>query len=74
MGSSVPLKSGGVDADAEVVKQGYIAHMRTANENRWCVPEHIVNMDAVWFSIPHLQRHQVWTFILPECICSYEVT
>ena len=47
-GSSFALKYGGVEADAEVVRQGYIAHMRTAKENRWCVPESIVNLDAVW--------------------------
>ena len=47
-GISIALKCGGVDADAEVVRQGYIAHMRTAKENRWCVPESIVNIDAVW--------------------------
>ncbi|MFM7984512.1 MAG: hypothetical protein ACKPKO_34820 [Candidatus Fonsibacter sp.] len=48
MGSKIALKSGGVWADAEVVKQGYIAHMRTSSENRWCVPQHMVNLEAVW--------------------------
>ena len=48
MGSSFVLQSGGVEVDAEVVKQGYIAHMRTSGENRWCVPENIVNLEAVW--------------------------
>ena len=47
-GSSFALKYGGVEADAEVVRQGYIAHMRSKKENRWCVPESIVNLDAVW--------------------------
>ena len=47
-GSSVLLKSGGVEADAEVVKQGYIAHMRTSGEKRRCAPEHIVNLEVVW--------------------------
>ena len=47
-GSSMSLKSGGIPADAEVVEQGYIAHMKTSSENRWCVPEHIVNLEAVW--------------------------
>ena len=47
-GSHFALSSGGVDADAEVVRQGYIAHMKKGKENRWCVPESIVNLDAVW--------------------------
>ncbi|MFM7979796.1 MAG: hypothetical protein ACKPKO_10810, partial [Candidatus Fonsibacter sp.] len=48
MGSNTALKCGGVPADAEVVKQGYIAHVRTSGENRWCVPQHMVNLEAVW--------------------------
>ena len=67
MGSKTALKSGGVPADAEVVNQGYISHMKTSGENRWCVPEHMVNLEAVWICHTSFATASGLDFFEPVC-------
>ena len=47
-GQHKPLAIGGTWADDQTVEEGWIAHMRTTGENRWCVPEAIINLTAFW--------------------------
>jgi len=44
------LKSGGIEADELWCKQGFVAHQRTATEDRWLVPENHLTMEALWFA------------------------
>ena len=46
-GESVRLTSGGTQADDEVCAGGKVSHMRTSNEDRWCVPPHLITMRAM---------------------------
>ena len=47
-GQHKSLGTGGTWADDETVQEGWIAHMKTTGENRWCVPEAIINLTAFW--------------------------
>ena len=47
-GSRFKLTQGGIEADEQVVREGYISHMRIGGEIRWCVPEDILNLEGVW--------------------------
>ena len=44
------LTSGGTAADGKTCAQGYISHMVTSSENRWCIPEHLLQLTALWVS------------------------
>jgi len=46
------LKSGGIPADEEWCKKGFVAHQRPekgGGEDRWLVPENQITMEALWF-------------------------
>ena len=47
-GQHKSLTNGGTWADDQTVEEGWIAHMRAGNENRWIVQEHIINLTAPW--------------------------
>ena len=42
------LTRGGTAADNETCAQGYVSHMVTSTENRWCIPEDLLQLKAVW--------------------------
>ena len=42
------LTSGGTAADGKTCAQGYISHMVTSSENRWCIPEQLIQLKALW--------------------------
>ena len=45
---SKKLTSGGAKADNETCEQGYVSHMVAGTEKRWCIPEDLVQLKAVW--------------------------
>ena len=45
---SKKLTSGGAKADNETCEQGYVSHMVTRTDNRWCIPEDLLQLKAVW--------------------------
>ena len=42
------ISSGGTDADAKICAQGFISHMVKGKESRWCIPEHLIQLKALW--------------------------
>ncbi len=55
LAESKKLTSGGTAADDEACRQGYVAHMVTSSENRWCIPEHLLQLKALWVRDGSLQ-------------------
>ena len=48
---------GGVYGDeATVREQGLVAHYHAGKDNRWLVPEGLVNLDAVWITSSSFAR------------------
>jgi len=50
-------RSGTTDTDAESVHMGRVSHMKTTTENRWCVPEDLIELHALWLhdgSLPNM--------------------
>lgn len=48
--------SGGVDKDADSCRAGRISHMRAGKENRWCVPEDLVKLHAMWLTNGSIEK------------------
>jgi hypothetical protein len=48
-GVSEPISRGGIEADEEICRRGHISHMKTRSEDRWLVPEDLVELKAFWF-------------------------
>ena len=44
------VRGGGIPEEEKYVKQGYITHVRSSEENRWCVPEDRITFKSVWVS------------------------
>ena len=40
--------SGGTEADNDTCAAGFVSHMRTSSENRWCTPEDLIQLRALW--------------------------
>ena len=42
------LRSGGIEADNAVCREGKVAHMKTSSENRWQAPLRYTSIKAFW--------------------------
>ena len=40
--------NGGVGADNDTCAAGLVSHMKTSSENRWCTPEDLIQLRALW--------------------------
>ena len=48
VGRFIRSKNGGLDEDNAVVNSDRISHMKTSSDDRWCVPEHRLQLTGLW--------------------------
>lgn len=48
--------SGGVEKDSQSCAAGKISHMRAGKENRYCVPEDLIKLHAMWLTCGSIEN------------------
>ena len=62
-GNLMRLERGGTTAEDEWLQKGFITHLRTSSEDRWCVPQDRITLHAVWVTEASMEGMTPVSFI-----------